>query len=459
MQKADQANPWDATVTKGTSKQMYEVVDGDVAVLLRSLRNHTFQREDDLKVSVCKHLERDDDFEYVWEHVRNTGLITLRKAGATLTSDGEEWLDSFDSELSVEDEDTSSDDKPKKPYEVSKLKMEPKHLSVFQALRKIQKKEIDLNPEFQRAFVWDEVKQSRLIESVLIRIPLPAFYLDATNKTNWSVVDGLQRLTTLYRYCREESFGLTGIQFLDELKGKRFSELPPEYRVLIEDDTQLLFYNLMPGTPVEAKFTIFSRVNTGGMQLTAQEIRHALNQGKITKLLAKIATGKTFRSVTGGVVESLRMSDRELVLRALAFMHLGVDAYRGYNELDAFLLHAMTELNKCTDDVLEELENDFNKSLDKIYTIFGRYSFRKFTERNGRRSPFNKALFEVWVTAARSKSLRQLTSSKSAIIDAFIGLINTSPTFLRSISSSTGSYSAVSSRFSKIQELLDEACA
>lgn len=436
----------------------YDPVDGDVAALLRSLRNHTFQSPRDLEISVSRHLESDESFGGLLDHVQGNGLVEVANAGLTLSVDGEKWLDSFGDELAVEEEDTSSDERPKKPYEVAKLKMEPKHLSVFQALRKIEKQEIDLNPEFQRAFVWDVVKQSRLIESVLIRIPLPAFYLDATNKVNWSVVDGLQRLTTLYRYCREESFGLAGVQFLTELKGKKFSELPPEYQVLIEDDTQLLFYNLMPGTPVEAKFTIFSRVNTGGMQLTAQEIRHALNQGKITRLLARIASGNTFRSITGGVVESLRMSDRELVLRALAFMHLGVESYREFSELDAFLLHAMTELNKCSDKTLQALEADFNSSLQKIYSLFGRYSFRKFTERNGRRSPFNKALFEVWVVAVRSKSAKSLSTAKEQILDAFIELINTSPTFLRSISSSTGSYSAVSMRFSKLQELLDKAC-
>ncbi|MCP4696585.1 MAG: DUF262 domain-containing protein [Gammaproteobacteria bacterium] len=127
--------------------------------------------------------------------------------------------------------------------------MESRHLSVFQALRKIDKKEINLNPDFRRAFVWDEIKQSRLIESILIRIPLPAFYLDATNQIYWIVVDGLQRLTTLHRYCRKQTFALSGLQFLDELNGKRFDALPPKYKVLIEDDTSLLFYNLMPGTP------------------------------------------------------------------------------------------------------------------------------------------------------------------------------------------------------------------
>lgn len=429
------------------------VLDGERVSVLRIIENHSSIPLEELKDLVMRQLSSPDAFHTILDSLSDSKLVYKDDQTISMTPEGALWLEKFRVEMTVEEEDPSSDGTPNEPYEVSKLKMEAKHLSVFQALRKIEKKEIDLRPEFQRAFVWDIVRQSRLIESLLIRIPLPAFYLDATDQINWSVVDGLQRLTTLYKYCREESFALKGLQFLHELEGKTFTELPPQYKVLVEDDTQLLFYNLMPGTPVQAKFTIFSRVNTGGMQLTTQEIRHALNQGKVTDTLGIVASNPKFKKATSGVVESLRMSDRELILRALAFMHINYSEYRIYNEQDAFLLHAMAELNSCTDDVLSILSEEFLSSLEKVEAIFGRYAYRKYSQLNGRRSPFNKALFEVWTVSVNPYSLGELILKRDEIVKEFLGLLNTA-SFSRSISSSTGSSTAVATRFYGIEQLL-----
>lgn len=372
-----------------------------------------------------------------------------------MTRIARDWMQRHaDDYLKAEIEDSSTQGAPKKPYEVTKLKMEPKIMSIYQALRKIDKGEIDLDPEFQRSFVWDIVRQSRLVESVLIRIPLPAFYLDATNQVKWSVVDGLQRLTTLHNFCNKKSFKLQSLQFLIELNGLGFDELPRAFQVLLEDDTSLQLYNLMPGTPLEAKFTIFSRVNTGGMQLTAQEIRHALTQGPVTKWLANLAHSRIFVSATSGSIGSRRMEDRELAIRAIAFQLLGIRAYREFSELDGFLLHAMGELNHLSGEKLDEIGTTFETSLLKVYDIFGRYSFRKFYETNGRRSPINKALFEVWINCVSSYERSFLIDQKQKIVSKFLDLTNFDDEFLKSISVSTGSPVSVETRFRKIENLL-----
>ncbi len=210
----------------------------------------------------------------------------------------------------------------------------------------------------------------------------------------------------------------------------------------------------MPGTPVEAKFTIFSRVNTGGMQLTPQEIRHALNQGKVTKLLAELARHPVFRRATKGVVESSRMGDRELIARVLSFMHLGLDEYKKFNELDGFLVHAMAAMNNCKEAVLKDLHSNFLINVQKTDAVFGRYAYRKMYSTNGRRSPFNKALFEVWNVAVDPYSIEDLVAAKDELINQYVELTNTSDAFSRSISSSTSSYAAVSTRFNSINELL-----
>lgn len=429
-------------------------LNGDVAILLKALRSHTYLSAAELCALLKRHSGSDAEFKELISSIEQKRLIGVGDSGYHLSEEGEKWVDEHAHEFEVEEEDLGAGGIPTTPYAVAKLKMEEKHLSLFQALRKIENNQINLRPEFQRAFVWDRVKQSRLIESVLIRIPLPAFYLDATDQVYWSVVDGLQRLTTLYKYCRERSFPLEGLQFLHELEGLRFEELPSKYKVLIEDDTQLLFYNLMPGTPVEAKFTIFSRVNTGGMQLTAQEIRHALNQGRATNLLKELAEDRTFRMVTQGVVESLRMGDRELILRALSFMHLGLDRYKEFNELDSFLLAAMSSLNDAPEKELAILKADFIKSLEKIHEAFGKYAFRKFSWLGGRRSPFNKALFEAWIVSIRPYEKALVIKNKKALQSRFANMVDSNPAFVRSISSSTSSYGAVNTRFTSIEALI-----
>lgn len=436
----------------------------EVALLLNTIANRSMLSREELTVAVGRQIESVSLVEEMVNALLQSGLIAAHETALVVTEMGNAWVAEEGGGLTVEEEDPVENNTPIKPYEVAKLKMEPRNMSVFQMLRMIEKHKkgdaggIKLNPDFQRAFVWDEQKQSRLIESILIRIPLPAFYIDATNQVEWNVVDGLQRLTTLYRYCRENAFELRGLQFLTELNGYRFPDLPAQYRVLIEDDTQLQFYNLMPGTPASAKFTIFSRVNTGGLQLTAQEIRHALNQGKITTALADLAKNITFISVTDGAVESLRMSDREVILRALAFMHLGVDAYRKYNELDEFLLAAMEELNVISDAHLNAFKSEFLESLLKVRAIFGRYSFRKFYVKYGRRSPFNKALFEAWVFCVRPYKIEELQKNKDKIIDLFIGKMNRPwDSLSRSISSGTSAYVSVATRFSEIEKILIEA--
>ena len=404
----------------------------------------------------------------VVQRMRNEGLIDRTLQDFRITDAGRKFLDAEATESGVEHETTESEEvaggtevesQLKKPYDVSKLKVESRPVTVFQALRKIEKDEIKLDPDFQRAFVWDLERQSRLIESILIRIPLPAFYIDATSPERWEVVDGLQRLTTLHRYCRGTSFQLSGLEFLTELNGSTFHELPKHYQILIEDDTTLNFFNLQPGTPTKAKFTIFRRVNTGGLTLNAQEIRHALVQGPITKLLKKLARSEVFLSATENAVETVRMTDRELVIRSLAFATYGYEDYARFRDLDPFLVDAMEKLNALDESRLDKIGTTFLESVAKVRTIFGRYSFRKFYEPGGRRSPFNKALFEVWSVCVIPYGMNLLAEKHNEIVSGFLELM-TSPTgvFVRSITYGTGKASAVRERFTAIQQLLERVC-
>lgn len=355
-----------------------------------------------------------------------------------------------------ENEDVLSQEGISKPYDTSKIQVDPKIMTVFQVMRKIQHNEINLQPDFQRNIVWDVVRQSRLIESILIRIPLPAFYLDAINDNDWLVVDGLQRLWTLHHFFNTKSIRLTNLEFLgNELHNKNFDEMPRSFQRQIED-TQLYLYVIRPDTPSEVKFTIFYRINTGGMVLSAQEIRHCLYQGKATVLLKKLADSKEFLSTTTSSINTKRMDDRECVLRYCAF-HL--TPYKEYRDPDfnLFLSNTMVAINRMADDDIAKVEESFFRSMSIAKAVFGRYAFRKMFERNGFRSVINKSLFEVWSVCLEKFDKDNVLRNKDKILDGFIYAMNTDEQYLESITQGTGGVTRVMQRFGTTMRIIQEA--
>jgi len=173
--------------------------------------------------------------------------------GWRITLEGRHYMDESQAGEDVEAEEKLSDDLNEpiidEPYDPSEINIKAASFRVFQVMRKISAREIDLQPDFQRHIVWDETRQSRLIESILIRIPLPAFYLDAVDDDKWLVVDGLQRLSTLDRFYNKNELRLKNLEFLRELEGKTFAELPRKFQRQIEDHTELIFYIIQLDTP------------------------------------------------------------------------------------------------------------------------------------------------------------------------------------------------------------------
>lgn len=347
------------------------------------------------------------------------------------------------------------------PFDPALIRVETKSMSIDLLLSRIQHGEIDLAPDFQRqGGIWSLGAKSRLIESILIRIPLPAFYMDATDEDRWIVVDGLQRLTTLKEFAVDRSIKLTGLEFLTQLEGKIYDELPRNFQRRIQE-TQVTVYLIEKGTPPEVKFNIFRRINTGGLPLSAQEIRHALNQGKVTNFLKNLASCQEFRQATTGSVPRERMADREFVLRFLAFK---LTPYTEYDskEFDSFLSDTMAEINKMTDEELKELERQFRRAMNAAFDIFERDAFRKRYKPSGGRYPINKALFESWsvnLSQLSDEQLNQLSERRDFVRDKFIELMNNrrdNPYFDTAISQGTGDIAKVKRRFGAIEQLIKE---
>lgn len=357
----------------------------------------------------------------------------------------------------VEEEDTLSEDPIKKPYDPTRIQVDPNPMTVFQVMRKIRLNEINLQPDFQRHIVWNDIRQSRLIESILIRIPLPAFYLDARNENEWLVVDGLQRLSTLDRFFNKKELRLVNLEFLgNQLEGKTFDELSREFQRRIEE-AQLFLYIIKPDTPAEVKFTIFYRINTGGMVLSNQEIRHCLFQGKSTLLLKKLAESKEFMTATTESINTKRMDDCECVLRYFAFHLTPYITYKKESTFDNFLGNTMATINKMSKEEISRLEDEFRKAMILSKDIFGRYAFRKMFEKNAKRALINKSLFEVWSVCLERVDRDKLLKNKGKIIDGFIKALNEDDAYLQSITQGTGGVTRVRKRFEKTMEIIKEA--
>jgi len=180
-------------------------------------------------------------------------------------------------------------------------------------------------PDFQREYVWDNPKASRLIESLLLNIPIPVLYFAETDQAQYEIVDGHQRVFSVVRYLNNQ-FALSGLHISNEFKGKRFHQLPEREQRFLRTRSMRAIVIAADSSPT-MKFEVFERLNTGGLALNAQEIRNAIYGGTFNNLLKELETHKVFRGALGLSRVRKRMVDRELVLRFLA-MHDELATYR-----------------------------------------------------------------------------------------------------------------------------------
>lgn len=336
-----------------------------------------------------------------------------------------------------------------KPFNPNNIKVELKSISVFSMAERIAYKEVKLNTEFQRKEgLWADREQSRLIESILIRFPLPHFYFEGSDPSKWLVIDGLQRLTSLKRFMVTKELKLTGLEFLKDLEGKGWDELArPQQRQI--NETHLQCY-VVEGDE-DVKFNIFKRINTGGLTLSDQEIRHAMHQD-VADFLKDLAESQEFLEATNHKISSERMLDRDFVNRFLAFYIF--DLQTEYAEdLDAFMNNALTKLASMSPTQRNDVAHRFKAAMQLATGIFGDAAFSK--NQDYRR--INKALFEV--TSVRFAHLSEqerivLKETKDDFKLLFYQKIHTD--FGSSLSNNTGGKSNVILRHKVFHNLIQE---
>lgn len=363
-------------------------------------------------------------------------------------------------EEGVEHEEKSYPTKITKPFDPTGIRVSSRIFTIDLLLDRISHSELNLAPGFQRREgIWNNRAKSQLIESILLRIPLPAFYMDATNDHVWEVVDGLQRLSILKSFVITKNLKLCELEFLTHLNGLGYDDLDRSFQRRIRE-TQVTAYLIEEGTPKQVTFNIFKRINTGGLPLSAQEIRHALNQGPGTDFLDLLAKSEEFKRTTDNGISEKRMGDRECVLRFLAFVINPPEKYLA-RDFDEFLNESMAQLNKMSYTERKELRRQFKRSMEFALKIFGRYAFRKrYYSQISYRYPINKALFESWsvnLNRLEDAQLECLVKNKRVLEKYFCKLMQKERVFESAVSQGTGDIRKVRRRFRDIEKIIRKA--
>ncbi len=370
------------------------------------------------------------------------------------------------SEILLEDEQFESDegdndshpDDQMEPFNPSKIDIAVTPVSLDGLIERMEHGEIDLNTDFQRrAELWSPNKMSRLIESILIRLPLPAFYFDASDEEKWLVVDGLQRLSAIRRFVldKERPLRLHGLEFLSkELKGKSYDELPRVYKRRLKE-CQVTTYQIRPTTPTGVKYSIFQRINTGGLTLNNQEIRHAMAKPREREFLKMCAENKHLIMTMGD--QSRRMSDQEHVLRFFAFFQH--DFQTSKKNITAFLDDMLEEIKKKTNEELNEMKSQFDTAIERCHRLLGEDAFLKVLDGSQKQKRKSSTLFEVWSVClgrCKTEEFDKLESKKDAVLSRNRQLLKKDTDFYNAITYSTQRVDNVRIRHDRVRKLLEQ---
>lgn len=365
-------------------------------------------------------------------------------------------FDQIKEEIDIEPEDNSIED-IHGPFDPNAIDVDISVVNLGSLLEQLEYNEIDLRPEFQRASdVWSQVKKSRLIESVLLGLPLPSFYFSEDPETNkLLVVDGLQRLCAFSDFCITKKLKLKGMQFLTGLEGWTYDKLDRTQIRRIKS-LKVTLNTLRKNTPQRVKLVIFQRVNTAGVPLTAQEMRNALYQKKATDLLKEMAKLDSFSKATGGKIPSKRMTDCDFANRFVAF-YLYRNDYDG--NLDEFMGDALEKVNKMQQQEIDFILKTFDRSMQICYKLLGNTAFKRpDPQKPNSFLKTNKAIFEVL-----SVSIAQLTDNEQEILvqrkNRFQNEIYSlfkNEDFIKSITSGTAKTPQVEYRHTKVQQLIKQ---
>lgn len=323
---------------------------------------------------------------------------------------------------------------------------------------------IIIDPEWQRNYVWDSSRASKLIESFLLDIPVPVIYLAKTDSGKYEVIDGLQRLTSVFNFF-DNKYKLQKLDLLNEYKGKSFQDLPNEIQNKLEDSILRSFE--LSDSHGDIHFVVFERLNTGGIKLNDMEIRNCLYRGSLNSLIKDLARNDNFKKAVNQKNFEKRMQDRALILRFLAFYertHL-----KCTSGLKRFLNEFLDTYKDANEEKIVEYRRIFEKCMKACLTVFGENSFRlksdiakpgKFSSGEWAKRP-NAAIFQVIATSFCKYDLGQVTQKSDGIYESYLDLINSDPIWVDRVRRATGESTRLKyvfdTWFERLEEIMEDS--
>ena len=260
-------------------------------------------------------------------------------------------------------------------------------------------------PRFQRQYVWSDALASRLVESVLLNVPIPPCYLSENDENELDVIDGQQRIYSLFRYM-ENQFPLRELEALSEFDGKRFFELPSKEQRKFRTHTLRCVVITNESHP-EIKFDVFERLNTSTMPLNAQELRNCVSRGSLNDLLAELSFDERWLSIRGRKFPDKRLADEEMILRFFSFQIQNIEDYR--TPLKTWFNDAARLGRRLPDRRINELREKWQNAISASLTWFAPEAcFRRPGGKAINRALFDLTMFtasQVNAVKAREKSV------------------------------------------------------
>ena len=322
---------------------------------------------------------------------------------------------------------------------------------------KKEKGQLVLQPHFQREYVWELKPElpSRLIESVLLKIPIPPIYFGKAPEGHLEVIDGQQRLTTLMRFVANE-FSLRMLHSMSSLNGKFFKDLTTQQQERILDEPiRTIVIDAADNT--ELRYEIFERLNRGSMPLNEQEIRNCAYRGPFNDLLAELEQEENWRKVKGGEAPEQRYREREMILRFFAFANR-LPQYTG--KLKQFLNEYMAQFAPKESQQLKSHTAQFRQTIQNIYAVFGPKAGRLYdvdphTNRGAWDSKFSILVFEIQASALMNRPTAKVQQSAEQIRELFLYTMLTDSALQDAISKRTGSTLQTNVRWTHFRDLVD----
>lgn len=336
------------------------------------------------------------------------------------------------------------------PKEVRKITTQAYDKSVADIVRMIDDKDIRLDPDYQRNYVWDNKKASMLIESIILNVPIPVIYVSQEDDDSWSVIDGLQRLSSLKRFF-DGKFKLSGLEILSDLNKSDISTLNPKALRMLKNGL-LRVIMITHDSNEEIKYDVFMRLNTGSVHLTEQELRNCLYRGSLNKFLKEVVQNQKWLVLMGLKEPHKRMADREMVLRYLAIWKNwdsanGVlNGYKG--RMKSFLNVFMNEHKEIKGQESNEWKRQFEETVDKVYQVYGEYAFKRQGLDGMREKTINRAIIDVIMLSASQHSMDELMANKERIVQRFLEMTNNDVEFRNSIKIGTSDTKVITLRLS-----------